>query len=1010
MNLVSQITFLAGIVYVYLGYFGLKFDFRARLNQIFFLLCLACAWWAFCIAFMFSAANYSTAWLLLGLSSLGWSIGPPLILHFTIYLTTKKHTLHNSLLTSLIYIPGLAFTVLGMTVGVTSKMLVHKNFGWDNVAATDSPIYWVYVIYYLLCIGISIALVIYWGYHSNSKREKGQAKILSVFSFLGLLFACGSETLLPIIGITSFPKIPVIMWLFWAYGMWYAISKYRFLILTPEIATTAIVSSITDMLVMLDSKGQITIVNQPIQDMLGYASKELMHRPASTIFANKLFIPDLLRNIQSGTALTAKAELDYQSKNGVNIPVILSCSAIKDSFDELAGIVLVAQDLRPTRQLEQQNAELEAISNDLLGTNLALENRSTQIKDIFDNVGQGFLSFGPDLLIHNEYSNECSKIFGFSPKNQSLAQLIYPDYEQSEFLETLFIKILALEDKGKIDLYLSLLPSEAEINNRCISLEYRVVNGYFITILTDITERRLLEAEMEEEKTTLRMLVKAIVYYDTFIECIEDFKDFADYKLYEILDAAYSVDKKVNEVYRNIHTFKGNFSQFDTLNIVKKLHNMETVIGQVRDNNSLTDEKSLRETMQQFDMKKWLEADMKIITNFLGEEFWKNKDTFKVDKQRLDEIEEKMLEFLPRKEYASLLPYIRKLRYKSFKEMLKCYPEYVLQLAERLGKSIHPFIIEGDDILVDNDYYHSFARSLIHVFRNMVDHGIEYMDERITLGKSEMGSIKCRVEPLNDHIRLIISDDGAGIDMDKIRETAIALGKYSEAEIAAFDEERLNNLIYEDFISTSDSVTFISGRGVGLSAVKEETEKINGIIKVETKIGIGTEYIFDLPVYKTYDMPELSIPLILSSIVKTIQDLAYRYRGISLSDDYSITTTDSIVLNRYTAMINVRGLLDGIILMTYNENLVKNLAPLIMNVDINPEEETEVLEEIAAESTNIIIGNSLKLLGDIADFITISIPIVTSNWETSIRQSNDQIFTCTVAKDDFAVTSIFIPI
>ena len=113
MNLVSLITFLAGILYLYLGYFGLKLDYRARLNQIFFLLCLACAWWAFCISFMFPSPNRSTAWLMLRLSSPGWCLGPALILHFTIHLTKKKHTLRKSLLTLGIYIPGLYFTVKG---------------------------------------------------------------------------------------------------------------------------------------------------------------------------------------------------------------------------------------------------------------------------------------------------------------------------------------------------------------------------------------------------------------------------------------------------------------------------------------------------------------------------------------------------------------------------------------------------------------------------------------------------------------------------------------------------------------------------------------------------------------------------------------------------------------------------------------------------------------------------------------------------------------------------------
>lgn len=1018
MNLVSLLTILAGILYVYLGYFGLKLDFRARLNQIFFLLCIACAWWAFCIAFMFPAADRSTAWFLLRLSSPGWCLGPPLILHFTIHLTTKTHSLRKSLLTLGIYIPGLVFTVLGLISGVTSKSLVYKSFGWDNIPANSSIEYWAYVAFYLFCVGISIIMVMYWGYHSDSKREKEQAKILSIFSFLGLLFASGSETFLPLIGITSFPKIPVVMWLFWAYGMWYAISKYRFLILTPEIATKAIVSSITDMMFMLNSQGQIMIANQSVQSLLGYSNTELIDQPASKIFASQHFLRDTLEQMNAGIISSHKTELDYQSKNGEIIPVMLSCSAIRDSFSELAGVVLVAQDLRPTRLLEIQNAELEAISNDLLETNLILESKSQQIKNIMDNVGQGFLTFGPDLLIDNEYSQECNQILSRSPAGQTLAQVLYPgDNEQAKFLETIFTRLFNLDNQDKINLYVPLLPSEIIINNRWISMEYRIVNQstdsnskYVICIFTDITEKRLLEEKMEEERASLRMVVKAIVYYDTFMECITDFQMFSNHQVYELLDGPASLDKKVAEIYRNIHTFKGNFSQFDTTQIVKKLHNVETAIGNAISSNYLVDEKNIRSMLLELNMDRWLDDDIRKITNFLGEDFWKNKDTFNIDKTKLQELEENMLKLLPHQEYALLLPYIRKLRYKPFKEMLKSYPEYVLQLAERLGKSVNPFIIEGDDLLVDHEYYHFWARSLVHVFRNMVDHGIEYNDERILLNKSEIGTICCCLECSGNRIRLIIADDGAGIDVDKIKARAIASGQYSTAELAAFNNEQLINLIFAEQLSTADRVSEISGRGIGLAVVKSETERINGRIKINTSSGKGTEYIFDLPWPDTYEAPLLSTSDMLNSIVLTIQDFASRYLNIRPTQDINPILADRVCLNKYTAMINIRGVIDGIIVISYNEKLLREFSRILITDEIIAEEDPEVLEDLTAEVTNIILGNSLKNLGDFEDLVKIGIPTVTANRGTSIKKSNTQICTCSIENNDYIVTSSFIPL
>lgn len=1018
MNLVSLLTFLAGVFYIGLGSFGLRFDYRARLNQIFFLLCLACAWWAFCIAFMFPAADRSTAWFLLRLSSPGWCMGPPLILHFTIYLTSNQPSIRKRLLTIGIYLLGLIFTIIGLTRGLTSNMLVLKSFGWDNLPASNTSEYWAYVVFYLFCVGLSIGMLIYWGNRSHSQREKEQARILAIFSFLGLLLASGSETLLPLLGIKSYPKIPVVMWLLWAYGMWYAISKYRFLSLTPEIASQKIIASITDMMIMLNPQGQITIANQSVQKSLAYASGELLQQPASCILADKHSLADTLTKIHSGLVSADIIELDYQSKHGEKIPVRLSCSAIRDRFEELVGVVLVAQDLRPTRLLETQNEELEAMTNDLLETNLILEKKSRQIKNILDHVGQGFLAFGPDLLIKDEYSQECQQIFSRSPARQTLAEMLYPgDDEQAAFFSKIFSYLLGPTGNDKADLYLPLLPAELELNQRCISLEYQLVNEtsasdskYVICILTDITEKRLLQEKMEEERSSLKMVVKAIVYYDTFIECIEDFRNFSRRKAYEIINSPDSLSQKIAELNRCIHTFKGNFSQFDTSQIVKKLHQAESMLSQAWDSGQLVDDSSLRELFRTFHIHEWLDDDLGKISDFLGEDFLRNKETYKIEKEKLLELEEKMALFLPPNEYALLLPYIRKLRYKPFKEMLKSYPEYVLQLAERMGKNINPFQIEGDNPLVDHEYYHFFARSLVHVFRNMVDHGIEYADERLLLGKSEIGSISCRIDSSHGRIRVSISDDGAGIDVEGIKSKAIASRLYTEAELASYTEEELLDFIFADAFSTADHVSLISGRGIGLSVVKSETERIHGSLQVKTEAGKGTVYVFDLPIPVTYETPLLSMPNILISIVGTVQEMARQLFDIRFGKEVNIISADKVHLHQYTALITIRGVIDGMILMSYNEKLLKVFARELLRDDPSPEFSSDILEDLTAEATNIILGNSLKKLGEFEDLVRIGVPTVTTNQTASIRQANTKIYTCSVENHEYMLTCSFIPI
>lgn len=425
------------------------------------------------------------------------------------------------------------------------------------------------------------------------------------------------------------------------------------------------------------------------------------------------------------------------------------------------------------------------------------------MENILNNVGQGFLAFGDDLLIYEGYSIECKNIFGQEPENKKLSHLIYPDdKDEIRILDSVFSKSLNTDDDRKRSLYLAMLPSEVKINNCYISIEYKIVENLkyqdtksFMAILTDITEKRVLEQKMEEEKTILSMIVKAAVDYRNLLDCVDDYKEFNAHLLDEIIYSEKNIEETIAELFRIIHTFKGNFSQFDILHLVEELHNIESVLSNIKKNNSCKSKKELKDLFSQFDMLTCLEADMDIIKNYLGEDYFNRKDTFPVRKESVLAIEGKMQETLSEKEKQILLPDVQRLWYTSLKEMLNSYADYVENLVIRMGKQIYPISITGDDVFVDADYYHDFIKSLIHVFRNMVDHGIETMDERIMQVKNEKGVIDCVIENRADYIILSIADDGAGMNVKKLREKAIEKEIYSE-EVVSNIKEKEQNLFF----------------------------------------------------------------------------------------------------------------------------------------------------------------------------------------------------------------------
>ncbi len=155
--------------------------------------------------------------------------------------------------------------------------------------------------------------------------------------------------------------------------------------------------------------------------------------------------------------------------------------------------------------------------------------------------------------------------------------------------------------------------------------------------------------------------------------------------------------------------------------------------------------------------------------------------------------------------------------------------------------------IQDTDIAVDKVILEQLGDILMHIVRNAMDHGIESPEERVKAGKSEEGLVSITCNRETRYIELKISDDGRGLDYEKIREKAIKLYSEREEEIAQMSERELTQFLFQSGFSTKDEVTELSGRGVGLDVVWSSVEKIKGRIKVESEPGKGTSFILHFP-------------------------------------------------------------------------------------------------------------------------------------------------------------------
>lgn len=201
---------------------------------------------------------------------------------------------------------------------------------------------------------------------------------------------------------------------------------------------------------------------------------------------------------------------------------------------------------------------------------------------------------------------------------------------------------------------------------------------------------------------------------------------------------------------------------------------------------------------------------------------------------------------------------IIKTRMLPIKQLFVRFPRLVRDLAESLDKKVE-LILEGEETELDKGIIEDIADPLIHLIRNAIDHGIETPEERSRVGKNPVGTLKISAFQQENQIVITIKDDGKGIDLDKVRETAIKKQLITPQEAASLTENEIISFIFRSGFSTSNAVSDISGRGVGMDIVKNYIDKLNGIIEVETKQGEGTKFIIKLP---------LTLAIIMGLLIK----------------------------------------------------------------------------------------------------------------------------------------------
>ena len=283
---------------------------------------------------------------------------------------------------------------------------------------------------------------------------------------------------------------------------------------------------------------------------------------------------------------------------------------------------------------------------------------------------------------------------------------------------------------------------------------------------------------------------------------------------------------------------------------------------------------------------------------------------------------------------------VKNIRVLPISTVFNSFTRMVRDIATEKGKDID-FEIEGKDTCADKKIIEEIKTPLIHILRNAIDHGIETKEERISAGKEPIGRIMLSAKQDDNKVIIDVADDGRGFNLEKIKDRAVSRGFLTKDDIANMSDEAIMNIIFWPGFTTGDSITSISGRGIGLDVVKTKISQLNGKVKVISEFGKGSCVHIEIPVTLT-----------------TLRVFLVKISGQTFAIPIQVITT-FIVKKQTEIKTN-----NGIRSIVYNGNIVP-LYYLSDILEMKPEPRGEKETILIIESDEKTIGLVVdKLLGD----------------------------------------------
>jgi len=396
MNILSFLNIIVFLVYSCLLVFILWKDSKSLLNRVCAALLACFAICSFGSIFINNpSASKDTVRLFDNIGSVGWIGFASFSLWFLLIFTEKKKILKKRVIYPLIFILPLLL-IYTQWAGLLTVDYIQQSWGWRNVWS-DSIWTYLFYLYYLSFILIGLFLILNFGRKTEEPIKKKQVKIIFVTTLIILILGTLTDVILPKLNIYIFPPLGNVITLIWAFGMVYAIVKYRLMLITPIAAAKNIISTMADSLILLDRQGNIASVNKATLDLSGYGENELTGKSVEIFFSEKDFKNTLLDEAIRKEAIR-NYELGFKTKTKDNIPVLFSSSTIMDQAGGIAGIVCIIKDITERQQAEE-----------------AIKKSQQEFASLFHSSPEALVYFDENTNIVN-VNPRFTQLFGYSLK------------------------------------------------------------------------------------------------------------------------------------------------------------------------------------------------------------------------------------------------------------------------------------------------------------------------------------------------------------------------------------------------------------------------------------------------------------------------------------------------------------------------------------------------------------------------------------------------------------------